>query len=155
MDIFEWAKQWRIPFEAIKDLEHRLGMDGVGDAPEGPSEAAIQAQVRLQASRMGGRLWRNNSGAGKLSDGSFIRWGLANDSARVNKHVKSSDLIGIMPRIVTIDMLGHTVGIFTAREVKAAGWRYTGTEREQAQLRWLQIINSLGGDAQFVSAPGP
>jgi len=42
-------------------------------------------------------------------------------------------------------------GQFVSREVKRPGWRYTGTEREVAQLRWIEIVTALGGDAKFTT----
>lgn len=117
-------------------------------------EAEAQVQIRLEASQKGLRLWRNNVGAGYLQDGSFIRWGLANESAQLNKHVKSSDLIGIRPVLITPEMVGRIIGQFVGREVKTPGWRYTATEREIAQKAWADLINSLGGDAAFATGKG-
>lgn len=118
------------------------------------SEAAVGVQVRLEASRLGIRLWRNNVGAGYMQDGSFIRWGLCNDSAAVNAKIKSADLIGIRPVLITPEMVGRTIGQFVSREVKAADWRWRGTDRERAQLAWAELVNSLGGDAAFTTGPG-
>lgn len=113
------------------------------------SEAAAQQACRLAATSSGARLWRNNVGAGKLEGGSFLRWGLANESEAMNKHIKSSDLIGITPVVITAEMVGQTVGVFTAREIKRPGWKYTGTDREKAQLRFIELVNAMGGDAAF------
>lgn len=118
------------------------------------AEAYVQSQIRLEAARKGIYLWRNNCGAGTLDNGSFIRWGLANESEAVNKVIKSADLIGIRRLVITPEMVGQTVGIFVSREAKAADWHYTGTDREVAQLKWLTLINSYGGDAKFVTGPG-
>jgi len=107
--------------------------------------------IRLQATRAGWRLWRNNSGAGKLENGSFVRWGLANDSAAVNCKIKSGDLIGIKPVLITPEMVGTVIGQFVSREVKCPGWKWHGTPHEVAQLQWQNIINSMGGDATFTT----
>lgn len=115
----------------------------------GTSEMAVQNQVRLRASREGARLWRNNVGAGKLENGKFVRWGLANDSTAVNAMLKSADLIGIRP--VPIGD-GRIIGQFVSYEIKRPGWKYAGTDREEAQLRWRNLILSLGGEASFMTA---
>ena len=118
------------------------------------NEAAVSVQVRLEASRLGLRLWRNNVGAGYMQDGSFLRWGLANDSAAVNARLKSADLIGIRPVLITPQMVGAVLGQFVSREVKASNWRWRGTDREQAQMAWAELVNSLGGDAAFATGEG-
>ena len=69
----------------------------------------------------------------------------------MNQHIKSADLVGIMPRRIGPEHVGQ-VGCVTSREVKAPGWRYSGTPREQAQLAWAQLVVSLGGDAAFATA---
>lgn len=118
------------------------------------NEEAIKNRVRLEAANIGIRLWRNNVGAMRTDDGRFIRFGLANDSKAVNELIKSGDLIGIKPIIITAEMVGKTIGQFISREVKRGNWRFMGTAREQAQLRWIELINSLGGDACFVNTEG-
>jgi len=115
------------------------------------SEADAQARVRLLASQAGCRLWRNNVGAGYLKDGTFARWGLANESTAMNRAMKSADLIGVRPILITLDHVGMTIGQFVSREVKASGWRYRGNEHERAQQNWATLINSLGGDARFTT----
>lgn len=130
-----WAERWNIPPEALRELI--TPSDDPATQP-GTSEAAIQTQLRVAASRAGWRLWRNNVGAGTLENGSHVRWGLANDSTRMNASLKSGDLIGIKPG-----------GQFVSREVKYAGWRYTGTPRESAQRAWIELVNGMGGDAAF------
>lgn len=103
-------------------------------------EAEVSVFVRLECSKRGWRVWRNNVGAGTMDDGSHVRFGLANDSKRVNEALKSSDLIGWTDR-----------GQFVSLECKAPGWRYTGTPREQAQLAWLQLVVASGGIGKFVT----
>lgn len=118
------------------------------------TETDITNIIRIEAGRKNIRLWRNNVGAGYMKDGSFIRFGLANESEKMNKLIKSSDLIGVRPVVITQEMVGLTIGQFVAREVKKSGWSYKATEREQAQLRYIQLINSLGGDAAFAVGEG-
>jgi hypothetical protein len=118
------------------------------------SESAVLNIVRAEATRKGLRLWRNNVGACYTARGDFIRYGLANGSAAENSIVKSADLIGIRPIVITQQHIGYTIGQFVSREIKAANWRYTGTEREAAQLRWAELILALGGDSGFTTAEG-
>lgn len=113
------------------------------------SEAANQQQLRLKASRCGIRLYRNNRGVAEDERGIPIRFGLANESKAMNKEYKSSDLIGITPYIVAPYDVGRLIGIFTSYEVKRGGWVYSGRGREPAQLKWIDLINSLGGIARF------
>jgi len=115
------------------------------------SESDVQNLVRLAASRAGVRLWRNNCGASLLANGSFVRWGLANDSAEMNRVIKSADLIGIRPVLITPAHVGATIGQFVSREIKAPNWIAKDTERERAQRAWATLVNSLGGDAAFTT----
>jgi hypothetical protein len=155
-NLSQWALKWGVPFEAVQDLRQQFGTatDPARAPTIGRSEAAVQNLVRLEASRNGGRMWRNNRGACYDEHGNFIRYGLANDSKQLDKIIKSSDLIGVKPVAITPAHIGQTLGVFVSREVKPADWRYTGTPRERAQLAWLELIASLGGDAAFASGEG-
>lgn len=116
-----------------------------------PSEAAVQAAVRLEYARRGYRLWRNNVGQLRDERGVPVRYGLANDSAALNQRLKSSDLIGWRPVLITPDMVGQQLAVFVSLEVKAPDWRLTpGDKRGQAQARWLDLVAADGGEARFV-----
>lgn len=155
MTLHEWARKFGIKHDALQALSSDvLGLEGAPSEPpsdEAHTEAWVQSKIRLEASRKGLRLWRNNVGAGYSEDGSFLRWGLANDSAKLNEVLKSSDLIGIRPIIVGPHHLGLVIGQFVARECKEPKWKLptTPTDREKAQLNFLRLINSMGGDARF------
>ena len=122
---------------------------------EEKSEAWAQQQVRFKFAEAGGMAWRNNVGAtpAKCPDCGAkqrpIRYGLANDSARLNTHMKSSDLIGMVPRRITPALVGTTIAQFAAVETKRPGWQFKGTERERGQATWLSLISRAGGFAVF------
>lgn len=119
--------------------------------PTPVSEAAVQALVRLEAARKGVRLWRNNVGVLLDERGVPVRYGLANDSKRLNAVCKSGDLIGWRPLLVTPQHLGSTIAQFVSRECKHAGWKWTGNDHELAQQRWIDFVMADGGDAAFCS----
>jgi len=150
--INEWAERWNIPAEAIADLQATL-VSQTSDPKTlpGESEAAIQTRIRLEASKQGMRLWRNNIGAYQDLRGAWVRYGLANESKALNKQIKSSDLIGIKPIIIQPYHVGRTIGQFMALEVKKEGWTFKNTEREAAQLRFLELVTSMGGYARFTT----
>jgi hypothetical protein len=156
MQLDIWAQRWNISHEALSELRKLFGAatDATVYTESVLSEAAMVNLVRLEASRKGCRLWRNNVGATYTAEGSFLRYGLANESSNVNSKFKSADLIGIRPVTVTLRDIGRTIGQFISREVKASGWRYAATEREVAQLRWAELIMAFGGDACFVNSEG-
>ncbi len=155
MILYQWAQRHGVSLAAIKELEVLFGITDVLPAPsDAPllSEAAVQVNARLKWSKLGARLFRNNVGAfNDEESGSFVRYGLANESTQMNKTIKSGDLIGITPVTITAQMVGYTFGQFTSIEAKHQGWRYGATEHEQAQLRWIQLVISLGGYAAFDS----
>lgn len=153
-DFYNWAIRHQVPAAALHELMAMFGTYGNEGQPTtraaGLSEAAVQNNVRLEAARRGMRLWRNNVGGNEKG----LRWGLANDSAAVNKVLASSDLIGIDPSPITPDMVGQPRGQFVAAECKEGAWSYTGTEREVAQFNFIKLVVALGGRAMFVNREG-
>ena len=151
--IAEWAARHGIHPHALEELNVALLRatlpESIG-ASHG-SEAGVQQAVRFNAASAGCILWRNNVGALEDKDGRHVRYGLCNDSAKLNRNIKSHDLIGIRPRLITPDMVGTTIGQFMSREVKAAGWTYRGTDREVAQAAFGALVNIKGGDAKFTT----
>jgi hypothetical protein len=113
------------------------------------SETAVQNLVRLEASRRGDRLYRNNVGVLRDERNIPVRFGLANDSATLNARIKSSDLIGIRQVLITSAHVGSSIGQFWSVECKHPAWKYKGTEREIAQLAWMKSVVALGGHATF------
>lgn len=157
-NLHEWARRWNVPLEMFRDLQMTLGTYTVplpAEAPEaGKSEAWAQSAVRLEASEKGVKLFRNNVGVLEDKTGRPVRYGLGNDSPKMNEVIKSADLIGIRPVVILPHHVGHTFGQFVSREIKAPNWQYTGGGREPAQLAWANLINANGGDAAFATGPG-
>lgn len=157
MNLTTWAIKWHVPHAALLELRALAGVGGEYE-PErftNPrSEAAVQADLRVEASEKGGRLWRNNVGALLDARGVPVRFGIANDTPKMNKLIKSSDLIGIWPIVIEPEHVGQTIGQFWSVEVKEEGWRFTGTPHEAAQLQWINLVLSLGGRARFACERG-
>jgi len=139
MTLSDWATRWGLPPEALRELG-QLVTERVSHTRGLRTEADVQSAVRIARARDGWRLWRNNVGACLDTRGRAVRYGLANDSAALNARLKSSDLIGVAPG-----------GQFVARECKAPGWVYRGTDREEAQLAFILLVKGLGGDAAFTT----
>lgn len=150
--IYDWAIKWGVSLNALHDLQVQL----TAAAPSTPhvvkSEAAVQQDIRLEWPKRGGRMWRNNVGAAFTKDGRPVRYGLNNDSKKINSVSKSGDLIGITPLLIQPIHIGHNIGVFTSIEVKKSGWVYNPTnEKEHAQFNWACLITSLGGYATFAT----
>jgi hypothetical protein len=151
----EWALRNGMSFQALAELNNIFGM-----TPPAPctlwdeSELAVQSHVRLEAGRKGIKLWRNNVGVLRDETGRPVRYGLANDSPALNKAIKSGDLIGWRPLLITPAHIGSKIAQFVSRECKRAAWHYTGTEHEIPQLRWIEAVNADGGDAAFTNGEG-
>jgi hypothetical protein len=126
----------------------------MGSYPVGASEAAVQAQVRLEAARKGLKLWRNNVGVLRDERNVPVRYGLANDSKRLNETVKSGDLIGWRSVLITPAHVGSLIAQFVSRECKRPDWKYSGDDHERAQLRWAEVVTADGGDAAFCNREG-
>lgn len=152
--LYQWAIDHNVPMVAVQDLQRRMGLmhdpsNTAVPTQRQQSEAWAQSNVRLLASQQGHRLFRNNVGVLKNERGTPIRFGLHNESAAVNEVFKSGDLIGIRRVVIQPEMVGYTFGQFWSVEVKEPGFVYTGAGREQGQMNWMNLVNSLGGCAQF------
>lgn len=116
------------------------------------AEAHNQAEIRLA---LGGhpdiRLWRNQRG---------LMW-VGTVKARTEKLLTlenyrryevglcpgASDLIGITRVMITPEMVGQTVGVFTAIEVKHE------TPVSDDQRRFIRIVSEFGGKAGVAHGP--
>lgn len=98
------------------------------------TEMDVVNKVILQASRLGARLFRNNTGTGwtgsksaRLPDGSMV---LKNPRPlRAGLIIGSSDCIGWTPITITPEMVGRTIAVFTALEVKDGNGRVSPEQK--------------------------
>lgn len=111
------------------------------------SEAAILAMVRNRLGRLRHcRVFRNNVGEAWLGQATRLRDGsvLIKNPKRVIYGLTpgSSDLIGFTSVIVSPDMVGRRVALFTALETKSAKGVATAS-----QLNFLRVVREAGGIA--------
>ena len=101
------------------------------------AETDLQQRIRLAVgTRADTRLFRNQ--VGSLPDprtGRLVTFGLARGSA---------DLIGWRSIVVTPDMVGRRIAVFTSIEVKTP----TGRVRPEQQA-WLGVVRGAGGIASI------
>ncbi len=151
-NITQWAIRHGVSAQALHELDVMFGVSAVTTMPTGgDSESAVQAKVRLEAASKGMCLFRNNVGVLKDETGRPVRYGLANDSSKINKIVKSGDLIGWQPVRITQEHVGQQIAQFVSLECKAADWQYGGNEREAAQLAWIRLVVGGGGIGRFIN----
>jgi hypothetical protein len=113
-------------------------------------ESEVQQHIQIHGPFEQTMLLRNNSGALKDVTGRSVRYGLGNISKKQNEKFKSSDLIGIRTVTITESMVGKTVGIFVAIEVKKSEWVRSPTDkREIAQENFINWVKARGGIAGF------
>ena len=112
-------------------------------------ETKLQNAVMLALSQAGCTVWRSETAGawvGKpvhregqlvtLANARMIQAGLCKGG---------SDLIGITPVTITPDMVGQTIGVFTAQEIKTRTGRTT-----QEQDRFIAAVLAAGGIAGVV-----
>lgn len=92
-------------------------------------------RIQLRATELGARLWRNNVGAYRHPESGWIRYGVQNPGG--------SDLIGITPVEITMEMVGKRVAIFTAIEVKKENEE--ATEDQQAFIDFIKLNGGITG----------
>ena len=116
-------------------------------------ESQVQQEIQVKAPHHNCTLMRNNQGACIDETGRLVRYGLGNTSKKRTELIASSDLIGITRVTITPDMVGQTVGIFTAVEVKKEAWNPNKKldKREKAQKAFIDWVLSLGGYAGFAN----
>lgn len=150
--ITQWAARHGVSSAALDELRLLLGAGAGEPALPGASESHVQSRERLSVTARGGALWRNNVGS---CPDNHVRYGLANDSAVLNRRLKSSDLIGWQPIVITQADVGRTIAQFLSVECKHGSWtRRVGDEREDAQERWLALVTLSGGEGRFSRGDG-
>jgi hypothetical protein len=102
-------------------------------------ELEIQKNVRLALSKAGCTNFRNNVGSAKTFDGRFIRFGLCPGS---------HDLIGWTEKIITPDMVGKKVAIFTSVETKRP---FVGRKSVE-QINFHNRVTMAGGISGFATS---
>ena len=127
------------------------------DKPMPTTEAEILNAVRVEASRLGLKMFRNNVGmgwAGKLfrppcPTSTIVR---ETDVVLYNARpinaglcVGSSDLIGWRVVEITPDMVGSKLAVFTAIETKTTKGKMTAE-----QTNFLRVLNDSGGTGFLV-----
>jgi hypothetical protein len=114
-------------------------------------ESTVQQEIQIAAMHFNCTLMRNNNGAAVDKTGRLVRYGLGHISPK--QEYKSSDLIGITKVVITPDMVGKTIGVFTALEIKKEDWDCNKKldDHEVKQNNFLQWVIANGGIAAFVN----
>ena len=92
-------------------------------------ETKIQNRIMIDMSEKGYLVWRNQVGLFKTLDGRTVNIGIKG----------SSDLMAVKPTVITPEMVGQTLAVFVAVEVKTA----TGRQSEP-QKKWQKAVEKLG-----------
>lgn len=98
------------------------------------NETDLMRLMQIKLSALGARLFRNTMGSIRAQSGHYIQYGLANPGG--------ADLIGWTPKKITSDMVGQTLAIFTAIEVKSDAGRLT-----KHQKLFIEAVQQAGGIA--------
>lgn len=108
------------------------------------AEADLMRRLQIYASRLGARLFRQNTGmawVGKVirnRDGSIT----IRDPRPFHAGITGmSDLGGWVPVEITADMVGSTVAVYTQVEVKE------NARPTKEQVAWIKAVNAAGGRA--------
>lgn len=116
------------------------------------SEAILMKHVQMMASKLGLRLFRNNTGMGwagkatKISKPMTISLQPGDVVIRKARPLRaglcegSSDLIGFKPTLITPQMVGQTIAVFTAIETKTTKGKAT-----TLQQNFIQMVQNFGG----------
>ena len=92
-------------------------------------ETKMQNRIMMAMSKKGWLVWRNHVGLFKTMDGRTVNIGVKG----------SSDLMAVKPTVITPEMVGQTLPIFVAVEVKTANGR-----QSDPQKKWQKAVEKLG-----------
>lgn len=158
-----WAKRHPQAAAELAEL-HTAALTEQDAENTGKSEAWAQQQIRFKVARAGGAIWRNNVGATPAKTEhtcprcSFrfeqknqpLRYGLCNESHQQNQRVKSADLIGIMPVLITPEHVGQKLGMFISYEAKKPDWVHNPADAHTAaQEAWAALVHRFHGHARI------
>ncbi len=102
-------------------------------------ESVIQVAIRLRLSKLRMLFLRYQVGTFWTKDGRPVKIG----------EPGVSDLIGMVPHVVTQEDVGRTIGVFTVLETKQVRDSTDKTRRE-SQGNFLRLVNRGGGVAAIV-----
>lgn len=116
------------------------------------TESDVEKKLIKYCSQIGTTVFKNNTGSAYRG---VMKRDIKNRRVIVMPQLVSyglikgsSDLIGITPKIITQDMVGQKIGIFTALEVKKnKKGNYRATPEQKA---FIQMIKNNGGMAGVV-----
>ena len=118
------------------------------------TEAELQRRIQIAFSKLGARLFRNNVGSAWMGATEIIRGPCSRTLQSGDVIVRrgrpvtfglgqgSSDLVGWIPVKITPDMVGRTVAIFGACEVKTPEGKLSAE-----QISWTRVVTTAGGIA--------
>jgi hypothetical protein len=93
---------------------------------------SLMTKIMLACGVGKSRIFRNNQGLASYPDGSKVRYGIANPGG--------ADCLGWVSIIVTPEMVGNKVAIFTAVEVKEGSGR-----ANRDQKTFIKAVLDAGG----------
>lgn len=117
-------------------------------------ESSVSKKLMLFLSRAGAVLFRNNVGKSWISS-NFVELGngdvLVKNARRFHSGLVdgSLDLVGWYSIIITPDMVGSKIAVFTAIDSKHSDG---GNRKKKNQLNFIYQVNEAGGIAGFASS---
>ena len=89
--------------------------------------------------------WRNNRGTAQTKHGQFIRFGIPEPrTPEKDSDMKGGDRIGFTPVLITPDMVGRTIAVFTSIEEKTVNDRL-----KEGQINWHNFVIEHGGISEI------